>query len=288
MTTVSNEEGSHILHRVVCLEVGRLVGDHGITDAVGFIKGVSGERFYEIEDLLSYFTGEALLLRPFKKAHSLSPHYVRDLLPHCFADYISLSQGITGKGLHNEKNLILIDNDAVGFLQYSCQSRMGVGDRFQPLFGSNKSRYMLFWSRAIKRYHSGNITEVSRLQFLQVTPHSRPFQLEDTAGLPRGKQGKGFGIIQGKVCQVKIDVSTLSYDLLRPTQRRQVSQPQQVQLEQANFGDIIHAELGHCHALSPTLARLLKGHILDQRLPGDNHPGSMSAGMTGDPFNFHG
>ena len=111
------EQGDHVFHRVVGLEVGRPVGDEGVANAVRLVEGVTGEWLYEGENLVCEF-----LVKPLGQGACYEPltlllHYGRDLLAHGLPHYVRLAQAVPGNCLHDEQHLILVYDDAVRLFQ---------------------------------------------------------------------------------------------------------------------------------------------------------------------------
>src|SRR5208282_172302 len=48
------EQGGHELDGIVCLEIGRVIGEQGVGGGVRFIETVSGELRHEIENLFDF------------------------------------------------------------------------------------------------------------------------------------------------------------------------------------------------------------------------------------------
>ena len=82
--------------------------------------------------------------------------------------------------------------------------------------------------------------------------------------------------------QVDIDAAVLLDNLPGLAQDGQVGQAEEVHLQQADVGDILHGELGHHRFLAVALAAALQRHVAGQRLFGDDDAGGMGAGVAGD------
>ena len=81
------------------------------------VEGVTGEWLNERENLLRHLLCVALIARAFEEILLFLGHYLRDLLAHCLADDVCLSEGVSGKGAGDLQDLVLIDDDAVGFFE---------------------------------------------------------------------------------------------------------------------------------------------------------------------------
>ena len=69
------QEGCHEFSRVVRLEVGRLVGDHGVGGAVTLVKGILGELLEGVEKLGGFFALDPFFLRSRLEPFALGPHF---------------------------------------------------------------------------------------------------------------------------------------------------------------------------------------------------------------------
>ena len=114
---MGNQESSHILCRIVCLEIGSLTGNKGIAYAVSLVEGIAGKGLNKGKDLTGYLSREVILLGSGNKVTPFFLHNLGNLLTHCLTEDIRLPQAIAGEGLHNKQHLVLIYNHPVGFLK---------------------------------------------------------------------------------------------------------------------------------------------------------------------------
>ena len=85
--------------------------------------------------------------------------------------------------------------------------------------------------------------------------------------------------------EVDLDPAVVADQLDRLAQDRQVRQPQEVELEQAERLDGVHLVLGH----QPVrVGRLLEGHQLGQRLTADDDAGGVRGRVAGDALEMPG
>ena len=133
------EDGAHIFQGIMGLEVGRPIGDQGVTDAVGLVEGVPGEGFYEVEDLYGNLLAEALGLCADDEILPFLGHQSGNLLAHSLAHDVGCAQGISGELLEDQQHLVLVDDDAVGLVEKLLEAGMRVGDGALPCLASMKA-----------------------------------------------------------------------------------------------------------------------------------------------------
>ena len=86
------QQGSHILGRIIRLQVGRLTRQHGIRRTVAFVEAVPRKLLEQIENPQRLRTGNLIRLRaPQYKGLPLLRHLLRLLLAHRPTKQIRLS-----------------------------------------------------------------------------------------------------------------------------------------------------------------------------------------------------
>src|SRR5918993_300365 len=110
----AGQQGRHVLHRVVGLEVGGLPGDQAVAGGVGPVEGVAGERLDQPPQGGRLVVGEALLAAAGQKARLLLAHEGFDLLADGLADQVGLAGGVAGHLLEQGDDLLLVDQHPVG------------------------------------------------------------------------------------------------------------------------------------------------------------------------------
>ena len=112
----------------------------------------------------------------------------------------------------------------------------------------------------------------TRLQILYAARHPRSLQLEDGARLAATEHGVGLCIVQWQFVQVQVD-ATHSLDVRdRLGQHRQVRQPEEVHLQQADLVQDLHVVLGHGAVAA---GGALEWHVVRQRLIRHHHAGGV-------------
>ena len=91
----------------------RLVRHQAIRRGVGFVEAVTGEFFYQVENVTGN-SASMLLSRTFNETASLLGHFFRFFLTHGATQHVRTTEGVTGHDLGNLHHLFLIQDDAVG------------------------------------------------------------------------------------------------------------------------------------------------------------------------------
>ena len=125
----AGEQRGHVLAGVVALEVGRLVGHHGVARRVGLVKGIAGKAFNLLEQRLGgglvhaaaqaavYLHLAALPHLAVEEHLPLPLQHVVLFLGHGPADNVGPAQGVARQIPENLHHLLLVDDAAAGGLQ---------------------------------------------------------------------------------------------------------------------------------------------------------------------------
>ena len=54
LASIGNQESGNIFCRVVCLEIGSLIGNQGIADRMSFIESIAGKGFNQGKDFIRH------------------------------------------------------------------------------------------------------------------------------------------------------------------------------------------------------------------------------------------
>ena len=85
------------------------------------IEAVTGKLLHQVKNITGELLIDALSIGALDKEVALLRHLFRFLLPHRTAQHIRTAQCITGHHLSDLHNLLLIEDDAVGWLQNRLQ-----------------------------------------------------------------------------------------------------------------------------------------------------------------------
>ena len=120
------KDGSHELNRVVRLEVGGSVAEHGVSCGVRFIKAVFGKFLKEGENSFGVFPINVVgVFGALNKDVFLGIHDFLNLLAHGTSEDIGSAKCVSGNNLSRLHNLFLIDEYSVSFLYQVFEQGMG-------------------------------------------------------------------------------------------------------------------------------------------------------------------
>ena len=232
--------------------------------------------------------GEALDHCPLDESLSLLQHKGGDLLAHGLSHHIGLAEAVSGEGLEDQQDLVLIDDDPVGLLEDILQGRMRIDDALFIVLGLDEGGDVLHGPGAIERDHGGHIVHGIGLQLFDVAPHAAAFQLEYPRGLAGGQEAKGTLVVQRDIRQLHLLARMPRDDLQGPAQNGEVYKPQEVHLQEPQLGYGGHGELGDGYILRTAFGPTLQRHVVGEGLLGDHHPRGMGAGVTSDSLQLLG
>ena len=269
------------------LQVGGLVGDAAVADGVRLVEGVAGERLHQVEDGVRLRDAVAQPLRPLHEAAALGLHDLGVLLAHGLAHDVGLAQRVAGELARDLQHLVLVDDDAVGGVEDLGEVGVGVADRFVAVLGANEARDVVHGPGTVQRHHGRQVRQMGRFEVLHVAPHAPRLELEDAEGVARGEHRERRRVAVGQVDVVGALAGLVLHDGDRRLEDGEVGEPQEVHLEQADGGALVHRPLGHGDgALVVVLGAggALQGDVLDQRLARDDDRGGVRAGVPRDAF----
>ena len=246
----------HKFSRIVRFQPQRLIRHQSIGGGVGFVKSVPGEFLHQVKDLNRQFTINAVFSRAFFESASLLGHLFRLFLTHCTTQHVRAAEGIAGKHLGNLHHLFLIQDDAVGWLQYRLQAfvlplNVRIGNLFASVLTVDKVIYhpRLQRARTEQGHQCDHIFEAVRLQTFNQIFHAAGFKLEDGGSLRALQHVETFFVIQrdgSDVYWLKALLFPARVDhLQRPVDDRQRTQAKEVELHQPGVFYVVLIELGN-------------------------------------------
>ena len=132
----------------------------------------------------------------------------------------------------------------------------------------------------VERDQRGDVVEARRRQRAHEGAHGATLQLEDPHRVAALEHGEDLGVGQVDV----VDVGSLARAHLDEVEadldHREVPQPEEVHLEQAQLLDVVHLELGddgRVGQVPGAVGLALDGQVLGQRLVGDHHGSRVDA-----------
>ena len=179
VSLLHRQEGGHVLHRELGLEVGGLAGDHGVGCGVGLVEAVPAEILEHVEELVGRGLADAVGDAPLDELDPHSAQLPGFLLADRIAQEIRLARGKSGELHRQTDDLILVDDDAVGRLQQGLQLGQRVGDLRPTVLPADKLVDILHGSGSVEGDRCHHILKRGRLQILEDPTHSGALHLED-------------------------------------------------------------------------------------------------------------
>ena len=168
------------------LHIGGLETNHRVSGGMRFVETVACELVDEFEDIGRFFAFDTFRNGAIHKSRLLRRHLGLVFLTHGAAEQIGLAKRITAHDLGNLNDLLLINDNAVGFLQDALEQVVEAIDRLFAVFAIDVGRDVVHRARPVKRDHGDDIFKAVGFQPLQAFAHAGRFQLEHTGGV-------GFG-----------------------------------------------------------------------------------------------
>ena len=109
-------------------------------------------------------------------------HLLNFLFTHGAPEQIGAAEGVAGEQLSGLHHLLLIDQDAVGFLGNLLEQRMLIFDLHLAVASLDEIRDEIHWAGAIERHQRGDVLHRSELKFAAQIAHAAGFQLEHPDG----------------------------------------------------------------------------------------------------------
>ncbi len=162
---------------------------------------------------------------------------------------------------------------------------MQVGDRLLAVLAADVGRDVVHRARPVERDHGRQVVDGRRAQLADVAPHPRGLQLEDAGRLPGREEFERLRVVQRDVVQIDLHLALGADQVHGLAQDRQVGQPEEVELEQAQRLDGVHLVLGHERV---AVGRLLERHQLGQRLAADDDARRVRGGIPCDALEVSG
>ncbi len=185
------EHRRHEGHRVVGLQVGGLVGQDGVGDAVALVETVAGEGLDLVPQIRGLGARHAAAGGAVDELLLHLGHDVGLLLAHGLAQHVRLGHAEAGHLHGDQHHLLLVDDDAVGLLQDRLHLGSGIGEPLALLALDVLVDHADQGARPVERVQGGELVETRGLDPPQQVRHTPRFELEDAARcVPRRRCGR--------------------------------------------------------------------------------------------------
>ena len=285
----AGEQGGHVFHRVVGLQVGDLVGDVAVAVAVALVEGVVGELLDDAEHLGAQRSPVAPGLDPGHELLPLLGHGRADLLAHGLAQRVGLGQRVAGEPLGHAHHVLLVDHQPVGVGQDLLGVGVEVGHPLAAVLavGVVVVHVVGHGAGPVQGHQGGDVVEAGRGQRADQGPHRGRLELEHPDGLPPAQHLEGGAVLEVDGVDVDLDLPGPPDQLDAVGDDVEVAQAQEVHLQQAQVLDPVHLVLGDDGRVLDGLARLglaLDGQVVGEGVFGDHHRGGVDAVLAAQPL----
>ena len=227
------EQRRQILQRVVRLQVGRLVRDHGIGGAVRLREPVTREVRHQVEDLRGLRLTHPAVGRTLDELGAHLRHLFFLLFAHRAAEHVCLTEAEPGKLTGNVHDLLLVDDDAVRLLEDWLELRQQVDDLLLAVLALYVlvDQATLQRSGAKERVRGGDVIEGSRPHILQKAAQAGRLELEDAVGIAGLQQPERCRVVPGDRGEVQFQATGQLQVLQGVFDDREVTQPEEVHFQ---------------------------------------------------------
>ena len=283
----ARQQRGHVLGGIVRLEVGRPVRHEPVSGGVRLVEGVVGERQEDVPECLDRAVAEAALFHAAREALVLLVELGLLLLAHRAPQDVGLTEREPGDLLRDRHDLLLIDDQAVCRIEDVAQRlfelRMDRCDRLQAVLPQCVVGVRVRTHRAgsVQRDDGRDVFEVVGLHEAQKRAHRPAVELENTESVTAGQQVVGGAVIEREVFEIEFFATVHADVVERVGDDREVAQPQEVHLDEAEGLTRRVVELGD------DLAVLLAAHDRDdveQRLGRHDDTGRVHAPLALQPL----
>ena len=252
---------------------------------MGAVEGVVGERDEDVPERLDRVVGEAVGLHPVPERDVLLVEDLLLLLAHRAAQQVGGAERVAGELLRDRHDLLLVHDQPVGVAQDLLErlGQLGV-DRHDRLAAGLAVGVVVVGvgahrARPVEREHRRDGLEAVRLHRAEQGPHRAAVELEHPERVAARQQRVGRGVGRHDVELLEHDgLAAVVADVLEAVvEHREVAQPQEVHLQQAERLAGTHVELGDDRAV---LLAALDRDDVEQRLAAQDDAGRVDAPLA--------
>ena len=233
------QQGCHVLRREVRLEEGRPVGDEAVCGRVGLVERVGGEGNDDVPQGLDRLLGVAVIDHALAETLELLVQDLLLLLTHGLTQNVCLAERVARQLLGDLHDLLLIHDQTEGrsqdVLEWLRQLRVDGRDLLTPVLTQRVVRVGVRTHRAgtVQGADGRDVFEVVGLHELEEVAHTATIQLEDAEGVASSQQLVGLLVVEGQVVEVRVRLAVERNVLKGVGHDGQVTQAQEVHLQQA-------------------------------------------------------
>ncbi|MNF44176.1 hypothetical protein D3C84_252820 [compost metagenome] len=246
----------HERRRVVSFQPRSLVRDQAVGGGVGFVEAVTGEFFYQVENVTGKVGVDVVGRATFNETAALLGHFLGLFLTHGSTQHVRTAEGVAGHDLGNLHHLFLIQDDAVSRCQYRLEAFVLVVRVRIRQFGAAVltvdevvHHARLQRARTEQCHQCDQVFQAVGLELFDQLLHAPGFKLEHRRGFGFLQQGVGRFVVQRDERDIQrrlVDLGAVTVDgFQRPVDDRQGPQTEEVELHQTGRFNVVLVELGH-------------------------------------------
>ncbi|SHE14663.1 Uncharacterised protein [Chlamydia abortus] len=183
------------MHRIMRLQVGRLIGQHPVSRGMRPGKAVIGKTDDHIIDPVGFLLGASLLHAARYEESTLFVQHLALLLADGSPQQVRLSETEAGHRSRDLHDLLLVYDDPVSIFKYWHERFMRIFHFDQSVLGLNIFRNKIHRPRTVQSIHRNDVLKFRWLQFLQHPAHPGGFQLEYPCRIPSAKKPVSIRIV---------------------------------------------------------------------------------------------
>ena len=164
------------------------------------VKAVTREFFEQVEDIVGpLFRNVIGVGTAFDKDFALLRHLLRILLTHRAAQQVGRAQTVAGQQVGGLLNLLLVNQNTVGFAAYILQQRVQILDFLPAFFAVDEVRDQLHRTGTVECNQRNDVVDGVHAEVPAQIGHAAGFQLEYRDGCAPAQQLKTRRVIERDV-----------------------------------------------------------------------------------------
>ena len=266
---------------------GRVISQQRISGRVRLVKAVTRELLHQVKHFVGFFFRQAVNAGTLAKYFAVGRHLFFIFFTHCTAQHVGSTERVTTQNLRGLHHLFLVNHDAVGFFQHRLDAWVRVFRHLFALFTGNVGRNQVHRTRSVQRIHRNQIFQAIGPGVFEHSLHADTFKLENSFGFTFCKQPVNPRIVERQVLKLEVFLRWMAChdELSGNLQNGQRSQPQKVELDEANRLHIVFVKLAHRRAAA---GLQVQGAKISQLAWCDQHPSGVHANVARQAFKLAG
>ncbi len=253
---------------------------------MALVEAVTSELEDHVPEVLSFFLGKPFLHAPLQELFRVGSDQLFLLLADRLDAGVGFGQLNPSEPVENPHDLFLIDHDPVGFFQNLLENRVDVGRfLFLQFDGDIFVDHPTFErSRSVEGVGCDDVVESVWLHPLEKIPNPTRLQLKHSLRFTALQELESLSIVEREIEWIDPNPARLLDDVDRLGKDRQVSEPEEVHLQEPGRFDVSHRPLGDDVFLTGDSHQR---DILGEWFIGDHHGGGVGTDVSRHPLDAH-